>query len=63
MGEQVKEAVGVREALVGSPVGTIYLFLDGAAVEAAERKAVDGENVAVVELEPELKFVEDGRVA
>jgi len=54
--EQFEEEVGVSEALRRGPVGAVNVFLHTRAVEPAEGKSVDGENVAGVFFEPALEF-------
>ena len=55
-GEQIEQAVGVIEPFAGGPVGRINLFLHPCAMESAEGKSVDREDVAVVLIQPPLEL-------
>lgn len=54
--EQIKQQVRVLEAPRRSPIGGVDVFFDSHAVELAEGKSVDGEDVALVFAEPALEF-------
>ena len=53
--EQIKQARGVGEPTQISPVRQINILLHPRAVELAEGKSIDRENVAVVLIQPPLK--------
>ena len=60
--KDIEEQAGVIEAIGLGPVGDIDLFFDAGPVELAERESVDGENVALLMIEPASEGVETGRV-
>jgi hypothetical protein len=56
LGEQIKKQIGIGQPGVGGPIGNIGFFFYALSVELAERKAIDGENVAIVSVQPMLEF-------
>jgi hypothetical protein len=58
--EQVKKEVGELETVGRGPVGRIDLFLDARAMELAVRESVQGEDVAIVLVEPALEGQQGG---
>lgn len=52
LSQDIKQEIGKFQALGGSPIGSIDLFLDSGAMELAVREAVDGENVAIFAVQP-----------
>ena len=61
-GEDFEEASRVSDAVCLGPVGAVDLFLDAGAMEPAEGKSVDREDVAVVLLQPTAEGLEGIRM-
>ena len=58
MSQQIEQSICVFDPRLRGPVRLIYVFFDSPAVEPSVRKAVDGEDVAILLLEPTPKFSE-----
>ena len=56
MFKQVKQTVGVVDAIFGRPIRPVDLLLDARAVEFAVGKAIDRKNVAMIFVQPAAKF-------
>lgn len=53
-----EELLGVDETGEFGPIGLVDLFLHAGSVEGSVGKSIDGKNVAVFGLEPDLEFIE-----
>lgn len=52
LGENIKEKPGVVEAVGLGPIGHVDLLFHPGAMKLAERKSIDGEDIAVLVIEP-----------
>src|SRR5262245_45925809 len=58
--QQIKQQIRVLQPRLRSPIRQINLLLDACAMELAERKSVDRENVAMVLAQPALELEHRG---
>src|SRR5262249_5936906 len=62
LSQEIKQSVGIGQPLRIGPVRQVNLFFHPFPMELSEWKSIDRENIAIMPLEPALKFQQRFRI-